>query len=153
VRASISVGRSEVTMKRGLAPASPRPGIHSALATTRRLRLQLSRVRPAEVGEAARGPPAALGLVLGPGEVDGDVVDQAGVAGEAEDEVDAVLPRTTPSAPRARSRRRRAAGSRTRGQRVRIWRDDAGDLLDRAGGASMLARRSLAASRWSPQKM
>lgn len=29
----------------GVAPASPRPGIHSALATTRRLRLQLSKVR------------------------------------------------------------------------------------------------------------
>src|SRR5215208_608844 len=86
-RASISPRLSEVTTKRGF--GSPRA--HSALPTTRRRRDQLSRVdqrksRKRRAGRLA-GP---SGLFPGPGHLDGEFLDQAGIAGQAEDEVDAV---------------------------------------------------------------
>jgi uncharacterized protein YbjT (DUF2867 family) len=60
------------------------------LATTRRSRRQLSSGAPREVGEATRR--AILGPTLGRrrGELFGDRVDQALVAGEAEEVIDAV---------------------------------------------------------------
>ena len=61
------------------------------MATTRRRRLQLSRVVHAEVGEAAGGAAARLGVMLGPGELDVDALDETGRPREAEQVVDAVL--------------------------------------------------------------
>ena len=45
---------------------------------------------PAEVAKAACRPAGAGGLLLRPGEVDGEFLDEARIAGEAEDEVDPV---------------------------------------------------------------
>ena len=76
-------GLSEVTTKRGLAPLAAaarhpfRLGDDPAAAAPAQLR------RPAEVGEAAGRPAARLGVVLGPGELDVDMIDEARVAREA----------------------------------------------------------------------
>ena len=92
-------------MKRGLAS----PWVHSALPMTRRARLQLSRVRPAEVLEPPRRLAARFGLAA------------RGFASRPRSRPPAARcapgrtrnppgsPRTTPSAPRGRSRCRRAA--------------------------------------------
>jgi hypothetical protein len=108
--------------------------------------------RPAEVGEAAGGPAGGFGVVLGPGEVDVDALDQPRVAREPEQEVDAVLFATwVISASRAKppSPRRMI---RTRGQRPRICPTMRATSSTAPAEASMLARLSLAASRWRPQK-
>src|SRR5918994_5470433 len=55
VRASIALAGSEVTMKRGFGPLAR----CSALATTRRSRLQLSSVRQAKSAKRRAGPPWA----------------------------------------------------------------------------------------------
>src|SRR5918994_322008 len=97
----VSLAGSEVTMKRGLAPL----GRCSALATTRRVRLQLSSAWPPERGwgpvpqpggKAGEGGKAAgrtatgKALRFGCGQIFGERADQALVAREAEHVVDAV---------------------------------------------------------------
>jgi len=67
--------------------------------------------RPAEVLEPARRPARRQGLVLGPGEFRLDLGDKAGIAGQPEDVIDPVDLATCPSAPRGRSRNRRARRS------------------------------------------
>ena len=60
------------------------------MATTRRARLQLSSVRQAKSAKRRAGTALGQALGLGRGEIVGDGADQALVAGEAEDVVDAV---------------------------------------------------------------
>jgi hypothetical protein len=123
---------SEVTTKRGLAPLAPQPGIHSALATTRRRRLQLSCVVQRKSAKRRAGRPVASAYVLGPGERDVDVLDQPGIARQAEQEVDAVL-----LAPGHQRLPREAAVAAQHDAHPRPagadLADDARYLLDRAG--------------------
>ena len=60
------------------------------MATTRRSRLQLSRVRQAKSAKRRAGPPLDQARGLGQREIVGDGLDQALVAGEPEDVVDTV---------------------------------------------------------------
>ena len=119
---------------------------------------------PDQVGEATRGTALCQALLLGRSQLVGDGVDQALVAGEAEDVVDAVVfaPGHEPIASEA---------GICPQQDLHAWPagaylgDDAGALLDRASRgvprgvrgphspAGMSERRSLAASRCRPQKM
>src|SRR3954463_3124552 len=73
-------------MKRGLAS----PFVHSALAITRRLRLQLSRVDQRKSLKRRAGLPRPSGLLLGLDQLDRDLLDEAVVAGKPE-VVDPVL--------------------------------------------------------------
>ena len=128
----VFAGFEGVTTKRGWAPSAPRPGIHSALATTRRRRLQLSWVVQRQSAKRRAGSPVCsaacsanrppAGRAIRPwngrghdapggqssiaeggkvrktlpgrprrGERAADVVDQALVAGEAEEVVGPVF--------------------------------------------------------------
>jgi hypothetical protein len=71
VRASISPAASEVTTKRGFSPL----GRCSALATTRRSRLQLLSVRQAKSAKWRAGPPLARLSASAAGELVGDGAD------------------------------------------------------------------------------
>ena len=76
-----------MTTKRGLAS----PWVHSALATTRRSRLQLCRVRQAEILEPACRLAGLFALRCGCGELGLDHLGQPGIPGQAEQEVDRVV--------------------------------------------------------------
>ena len=83
----MSVTLSEVTTKRGFEPL----GRCSALATTRRVRLQLSSVRQAKSAKRRAGRILGPALSRGLGELFGDRADQALVAGEAEEIIDPMV--------------------------------------------------------------
>jgi hypothetical protein len=120
------------------------------LPTTRRRRDQLSRGdQRAEVAEAPGGRARLAGL-LGPGKVDGEFLDQAQVASQAEDEVDPV--RLAPN--HQRLAREAAVGAQQdahAGPAGADLADDARDLLDRSGrgvdvGAPELRRQQVTAA-------
>ena len=126
--------------------------IHSALATTRR---RGSSCRASSSGSRRSGGPAgrcASASLLGPGELVVDLLDQPGVARQAEQVVDAVL-----LAPGHQRLPRKAAVAAQHDPHPRPagadLADDARHLLDaRRPRRRCSARRSLAASRWRPQK-
>jgi Recombinase len=80
----MALAGNEVTTKRGFGPLAR----CSALATTRRSRLQLSSVRQAKSAKRRAGPPRGRALGLGSGEIGGDRAHQALVARQTEDVVD-----------------------------------------------------------------
>ena len=103
-----------------------------------------------EVVEPAGRLAGCAMLGLGLGERPGDRGHQAGVAGEAEEVVDAVG-----FAPAINSSRAKPESARstilTRGQRARIWATMRSTSSRAPADASMFERRSLAASRCRPQ--
>jgi hypothetical protein len=105
---------------------------------------------PEEVGEAADGTALGRALDLGRGEIFGDGTDQARVAREAEDVVDAVR-----LAPRHELVRAKPESARSRiltcGHRARIWPTMRATSSLAPADASRFERRSLAASRCRPQ--
>jgi hypothetical protein len=144
VRASTLLAASEVTTKRGFGPL----GRCSALATTRRARLQLSSAWPpgwgtgpqprsggqaGEVGEAAHR--AGLGQALGfsASELVGDGADQALIARQTKDVVDIIrlAPRHQLVAGKARIGAQQDLDPRPPGTDLA---DDAGDFIGGAGG-------------------
>ena len=134
-----------MTTKRGLAS----PWVHSALATTRRWRLQLSRVEPGEVPEAARrltGPAAQLGRL---GEFAFDLADQPAVARQPEQEVDAPA-----FAPRHQSVAGKAAIGTQQDAHLGPAAADLGDkprhLLDRPGRAVDVGRAQFGRQQMPP---
>ena len=157
----LAAALSEVTTKRGLAPcaAARHPlglGDDAPAAAPAVAR------RPAEVGEAAGRPAGRLGVVLGPGELDVRCARPGGGCGRGRTGSRPGSPRTRPSAPPARSRCRRAAGSapaasgrgsgrrcapppRPRRPRRRCWRAGASP----PAGAGRRRRRAAGSSRQS----
>ena len=109
-------GLSEVTMKRGLAS----PPVHSALPMTRRDPAPAVQRRPAEVPEAA----GRLAGSLGPARAAAISVRSRRSAADCAPgrrRSRRGWPRTMPSAPRGRSRCRRAAESAPAASGARIW--------------------------------
>jgi transposase len=76
-------GHDETRVGTGLSPAGHPLGLGDDAA----LPAPAVEGAPAEIGEAASGTAGALGLTLRLGEVDMDVIDEAGVAREAEEEI------------------------------------------------------------------
>ena len=134
-------------MKRGLAS----PPVHSALPTTRRGRLQLSSVDQRKSRKRRAGLPVRLALgARRPTARSSISLDQPGVAGEAEQEVDAVglAPGHQRLAGKAAVGAQQDAHPRPAGADLA---DDARDLLDRAGrgvdvGAAQLGRQQMPAA-------
>src|SRR5690606_3095688 len=106
--------------------------------------------RPEEVLVAPGRPAAPPGCLLGPLDLAGDLSGQAGVPGQAKEEVDPVglAPGHQPSRAKPESPRSRM---RVRGQRPRIWPTMRATSSTAPAAASWLDRLSRAASRWRPQ--
>ena len=124
--------------------------VHSALADDAAPAVPAVAGGPQEVLEAARGPAGALGSPPWPAASSAAISpDQPGVAGQAEQVIDAHCSRTRPSALAGEA----GIGAQARcgpwASGARSWRDDAGDLLDRARptgidvGASQLGRQQV----------
>ena len=135
-----------MTTKRGL--ASPR--VHSALPIDAPPARPAVERRPAEVAEAPRRLAGPGRVLLGPGEVDGEFLDQARIAGQAEDEVDPVglAPGHQRLAGEAAVGAEQDADPRPAGADPA---DDARDLLDGPGrgvdvGAAELGRQQVPAA-------
>ena len=136
-----------MTTKRGLAS----PPVHSALATTRRWRLQLSRVDQVKSLKRRAGLPVRLALLRGGGEFGRDLGDQPRVLGQAEQEIDAVV--LAPGHQRLAGKPRIGAQQDAhRGPALRgCWATMRAISSTLPALASMLAGRSLAANRCRPQ--
>ena len=127
-------------MKRGLAS----PCVHSALAMTRRLRLQLSSVLHWKSLKRRAGSAGLLGRRLAPRQAPLRSWRPGGRCGPARTDNPRGSARTTPSAPRAQSPESARSTMRTNGQRARICRTIRATSSTLPAPASMSERRSLA---------
>src|SRR5512144_1672740 len=106
--------------------------------------------RVAEVLEPAYRLAGLVMFVLGPGHVDGQRLEEPAVASEAEDVIDPV--RLAPAISTSRAKLPSARSTMcTRGQRARSCATIRATSSTVPADASMLDRRSFAASRWRPQ--